>query len=259
MRRSLRAVCEDAYAYLETRSAVDGVRFAVRRLEDDPLFNAGTGSVLQRDGKARMSASIMDGALRRFSAVLNIEGVRHPVDVASALQGEEDRVLAGSGAVRFAREQGIAPWNSVTPVRLHQWQRRVRDRSAQGTVGAIALDVDGRLAAATSTGGKGFERVGRVSDSGLPVGNYADDQVAVSCTGLGEEIVDEALAVRIAQRVADGRSLAQALALTFRELRARERRVGAIGLDRRGRWAASTTLPVLFAVTRTPARMTETF
>ena len=256
---SLRAICAEAYAYLKTHSALESVAFAVQRLEDDPLFNAGTGSTLQEDGRARMSASIMDGSILRFAAVLNIERARNPVRVAQALLSEADRVLAADGAIRFARAKGFAPWDPVTLQRRRQWQERRRDRASRGTVGALALDRAGRLAAATSTGGKGFERVGRVSDSGLPVGTYASAQVAVSCTGLGEDILDEALAVRIAQQVEDGRALQRAFARTFRQLRARRRHVGAIGLDGRGRFAWATIPPALFAVAQTGSRQVVTF
>lgn len=259
LRRLLRHICDETSEILATSSAVEAVAYAVRRFEDHPAFNAGTGSVLQRDGAARMSASIMDGAHVRFAAVLNIERVRNPVLVAKLLLAEPDRVLAGAGAMRFARSHGIAPWNPVTSARLRQWRTRRREAIPRETVGAVALDRDGRLAAATSTGGKGFERVGRVSDSGLPVGNYANHQVAISCTGLGEEIIDEGLAVRLAQHVADGASLRRAFACVFRELRARVRRVGAIGVDRQGQVVWQTTLPVLFAAARCGRRLVESF
>ncbi len=255
-RRSLRAICESAADYLADHSAVESVVRAVAQLEDDPLFNAGTGSSVQRDGRVRMSAAIMDGRHRRFAAVLNIERVRHPILIAQALLERSDRVLAGTQATRFARSLGFPSWNPVTTIRLAQW-RRQRASEGHGTVGAVALDRQGHLAAATSTGGKGFELPGRVSDSGLPIGNYADPNVAISCTGIGEDIIDEGLAVRIAQRVADGDSLSRAFRRTFRELAARHRRAGAIGLDRRGRVTWDTTLPVLLAMRRTVTRQLE--
>lgn len=250
IRQRLRAISERAFEHLQHHSALEAAVFAVQRLEDDPFFNAGTGSALQQDKVARMSASVMDGSRLRFGAVVNIERVKNPVLVARALLEERDRILAGQQATRFARARGIPAWNPVTPARLQQW--RTRRRGRHGTVGAVALDARGRLAAATSTGGKGFETPGRVSDSGLPVGNYANADVAISCTGIGEDIADEALAVRIAQRIMDGRSLQQAFAKAFRELRRHRRRAGAIGLDRDGRFAWATTTPVLFAVARTP-------
>jgi L-asparaginase len=123
----------------------------------------------------------------------------------------------------------------------------------------VARDAEGRLAAATSTGGKGFELPGRVSDSALPVGNYADEAVAVSCTGFGEDIIDTGLAVRLAQQVADGRPLREAFRRTFGALTAEGRRAGAVGVDRQGRWGWATTLPVLLAVARTAAGRRESF
>ena len=270
IRGHLRRICDEAYAHLASQSAVEMVVQTVARLEDHPLFNAGTGSVLQRDGVARMSASVMDGSRHRFAGVLNIERVRHPVHVAQLLLEEDDRVLSGAGATRFARQHGLPVWDPVTPARRRQWLRRQpafratgyrrgrgagrRDQDRYDTVSAVALDGIGRLAAATSTGGKGFERIGRVSDSGLPPGNFADARVAVACTGLGEEILEEGLAVRLAQRVHDGLTLARAFALTFRELRERHRRVAAIGVDDQGRWAWAATVPALFAVGRIAAR-----
>ena len=260
LRRNLRAISARAYEHLKTHNALETVSFAVRLLEDDPLFNAGTGSSLQADGRARMSASIMDGRTLRFAAVLNIERVRHPVLVADALLDEEDRVLAGPGATRYARSKRLGSWNPVTALRRRQWQQRRREQTTgYGTVGALALDADGALAAATSTGGKGFERAGRVSDSGMPVGNYANAEVAVSCTGVGEDIVDEALAARLAQRATDGAPLKKAWAVTFGETTVRRRQVGAVGLDRHGQWAWSTTAPLLAAVARTAARWAESY
>ena len=259
IRRALRTVAREAYAYLSEHAAVEAAAFTVQRLEDAPLFNAGTGAALQRDGRARMSASIMDGVQRRFAAVLNIERVRHPVLVARALLEEDDRVLAGPEALRFARAAGFPSWDPITAARRRQWRRWPHRCAGYGTVGAVALDLDGRLATATSTGGKPWARPGRVSDSGQPVGNYANPMAAVSCTGIGEEIVEEGLAVRIAQRCADGLLLARAFTRTFRELAACGRRAGAIGLDVHGRVAWATTLPVLFAVAWTRRGRMESF
>lgn len=259
LRRQLTAICDEAYVFLQRHSALESVVWAVERLEDDPWFNAGTGSVLQADGRAWMSASVMDGARGRFGGVLNVERVRHPVRVARALLDGPDRLLAGPGATRFAQSLGMPVWDPVTPERLRAWRRRHRDRTTQGTVGAVALDAAGRLAAATSTGGKPLARLGRVSDSGMPVGNFADARVAVICTGLGEDIIEDALAVRIAQQVADGRPLPRAMALAQYRLRHRRRRAAAIGIDRKGRMAWTTTLNVLLAVGRAGRRRVVSF
>lgn len=259
IRRNLRNISEKAFNYLKTHNALETVSFAVRLLEDDPLFNAGTGSTLQRDGRARMSASIMDGASLRFAAVLNIERVRNPVLVADALLDEQDRVLAGPGATRFARSKGFGVWNPISAARRKQWQQQMRDRSEHGTVGAVALDMEGRLSAATSTGGKGFEYAGRVSDSGTPAGNYANGKVAVSCTGMGEDILDDGLAMRVALRVEDGMPFKKTMALTLQELKANRRRVGLVALDHQGQWAWETTAPLLVAVARTNTRWSESY
>jgi L-asparaginase len=259
IRRNLRAICEQAYERLQTHTALETVAYAVKLLEDDPLFNAGTGSVLQEDGRPRMSASIMDGATMRFAGVLNIEQVQNPVLVADALLEERDRVLAGPGATRFARSRGFPVWNSATAVRRKEWQQRWREEAKQGTVGAVALDGHGQLAAATSTGGKTYARVGRISDSGMPAGNFANAHVAVSCTGIGEDIIDEGLAIRLSQRVEDGTPLKKAFATTLQELKTRGRRAGAVALDGHGQFVWGTTLPVLVATARTPGRWAESF
>ena len=272
---------------LRQGNALEMVVLAVQRLEDDPLFNAGTGSVLQRDGMARMSAAVMDGSRLRCAGVLNIQRVKNPVLVAQTLLDRSDgRVLAGPEAVRYARSLGHRPWNPVTPERLRQWSHALRlaagrlsrlkaERSlsvtpqgvgwraqrvlSHGTVGAVALDGEGRLAAATSSGGRSMAWPGRVSDSGLPVGNYANTRVAISCTGHGEDIIDEGLAVRIAQRMIDGASLSHAFRRTFRELTQRARQAAAIGVDSTGRLTWASTVPALYALGRTAGRFVEAF
>jgi L-asparaginase len=256
-RARLRRIFERAYEHLHSHSALETVAFAVALLEDDPAFNAGTGSTLQRDGVARMSASIMDGPSMRLAGVANIERVRNPVLVAQALLDGPDRILAGPGATRVARRLGFGPWDPVTAHRRAQWQTQHRGR--HGTVGAVALDAEGRLAAATSTGGKGYETPGRVSDSCLPSGNYATTRVAVSCTGMGEHINEEGVAVRIAQRVEDGATLAGAMARTFRDLRARDREAGGVAVDAAGRLSWRTTCAILYGIGRSRARRVETF
>ena len=272
IRKSLRRIAADAFDFAATHTALETAVRAVQQLEDDPLFNAGTGSALQEDGAARMSASVMDGIAGRFAGAINIERVRNPVLVARALLDQHDRILEGVHATLFARSLGFSDWDPVTPERLQRWTkrreqqrgtlgRRAGGRSADrhGTVGAVVVDRDGALAAATSTGGRGFERPGRVSDSATPAGNFATMDIAISCTGTGEDIIDEALAARLAQCVGDGRTLSQSFQITFRELRARKREAGAIAVDRRGMLRWDTTLPALFAVGHADAKRVESF
>lgn len=222
-----------AYAHLLKHTAFETAAYAVQLLEDDPLFNAGTGSQIQSDGIIRMSAAIMDGRSQRFSGVINLEDVQNPIQVALKLFPEEDRVLGGAGALQFARDQGFPVYNPEIPQRRLEFEAKSR-ATGQGTVGCVALDASGQLAAATSTGGKGFERVGRISDSATVAGNYANAHCAVSCTGVGEDIVSGAVAAKIVTRVSDGFSGTAATTKTFEELKPYDGFAGAIVLTAAG-------------------------
>jgi L-asparaginase len=230
---ALTEIIKLSYSFLETHSALDTVVYAVELLENCELFNAGIGSQIQRDGKIRMSASLMDGVSKKFSGVINIEGVKNPIRVAEKLLQEEDRVLGGEGALLFARAHGFSYFNTETPQRRTEFESKLRS-SKTGTVGCVALDKEGRLAAATSTGGKGFELPGRVSDSATVAGNFASDECGVSCTGVGEDIVSGATAVKIATRVRDGLSIKESFERSFSELKPFDGFAGAIAIDNKG-------------------------
>jgi beta-aspartyl-peptidase (threonine type) len=171
-------------------SALDAVTVAVAVLEDDPLFNAGTGSVLNRDGEVEMDAAVMTGHDLRFGAVAAIRRVRNPVLVArQVMERSGHALLVGEGAVRFAREHGFGDCDPITAEALSAFQRARADL-ALGTVGAVALDGEGWLAAATSTGGTLLKLPGRVGDTPLPgAGTYATRDAAVSATGKGELVM----------------------------------------------------------------------
>ncbi len=231
--QALKRIAEAAHAYLLTHSALETVAFAVQMLEDDPLFNAGTGSQIQSDGIIRMSAAIMDGQSARFSGVINLENVQNPIQVAVQLFSEDDRVLGGEGAGKFAKEAGFPFYNPEIPQRRGEYEAKLK-ATGIGTVGCVALDGLGRLAAATSTGGKGFERVGRISDSATVAGNYANEFCAVSCTGVGEDIVSGAIAAKIVTRVSDGMAATVAVERTFNELKSFDGFAGAIVLTATG-------------------------
>jgi L-asparaginase len=235
-------------------------------LEDDTRFNAGTGSVLQSDGQIRMSASLMEGAVQRFSGVINVSRVQNPIHLAEFLQSSPDRVLSENGAAELMRELNTPPYNPLTDLRLQEWiQERqanfektmagvvaekelvTSSEAGRGTIGVVALDSQGGLAVGTSTGGKGFERIGRVSDSATPAGNYATRHAAVSCTGIGEHIIDECLAARIVVRVTDGISLTEAMQRSFQEAKDHGRDFGAIAIDATGAIAWGKTSQVLLA------------
>jgi len=231
--QALLRIAKASHEFLKTHSAADTVVYAVSLLEDDALFNAGIGSQIQSDGKIRMSASLMDGATQKFSGVINIEDVKNPIQVAQKLMSYDDRVLGGEGATAFARKNGFAAFSTEIPQRRSEYEAKLKS-AGTGTVGAVAIDKDGNLAAATSTGGKGFEIPGRISDSATVAGNYANSACAVSLTGVGEDIVSNATAAKIATRVTDGFSLQAAFAKTFNELKPYDGFAGAIAIDSRG-------------------------
>ena len=230
---ALERIVKDSYAFLKTHSALETVVYAVSLLEDDELFNAGIGSQIQSDGKIRMSAAIMDGETQKMSGVINIEDVKNPVEVAQILMQYDDRVLGGSGATNFARENGFEFFSNEIPQRRSEYEAKLKSLGT-GTVGCVALDKNGKIAAATSTGGKGFEIPGRISDSATVAGNYANSFCGVSLTGVGEDIVSNATAAKIVTRVTDGFTLQDAFAKTFDELRLYDGFAGAIAIDNQG-------------------------
>lgn len=216
----VRGACAAGWAVLSAGgSALDAVEVAVRALEDDPTFNAGTGAALTSAGDVELDASIMDGETLRCGAVAVVKDVRNPVSLARAVMERTEHVLlAGPGASAFARELGIpAHANAllVTPQQRARWEAARRGAAAgarSGTVGAVARDARGHLAAATSTGGMSMKRPGRVGDTPIAgAGTYADDRLAaVSCTGLGERILRLTLARHAADLVGRGLSAASA-------------------------------------------------
>ncbi|SEM82106.1 L-asparaginase [Chryseobacterium taichungense] len=230
---SLKEIVKRTFEYLQYHSAFDTAAFAVSLLEDDELYNAGTGSQIQSDGVIRMSAAIMDGKTEKMSGVINIQDVKNPIFVAKALMKEDDRVLGGSGAKKYATEHGFENFSTEIPKRREEYQAKLNN-GGKGTVGCVVIDKNGKLAVATSTGGKGFEIPGRISDSATVAGNYANAFCAVSCTGVGEDIVSNATAAKIVTRVTDGMSLQNAFEKTFEELKTIDGFAGAIAIDKDG-------------------------
>jgi L-asparaginase len=260
VRQSLHRIVAETYdLLLNGASAKEAVVRGCQLLEDEPRFNAGTGSVLQSDGQIRMSASLMDGTTQRFSGTINVSRLKHPIDLARFLQDSRDRVLSDYGSAELLRELNIPIYDPLTDLRLNEWMQERKDDFSKdmagvvaespgtGTIGVVALDSSGHLAAGTSTGGKGFERIGRVSDSAMPAGNYANGKAAVSCTGIGEDIIDECLAAKIVIRVTDGFELKQALERSFAESHENKRDLGAIAIDANGAIAWGKTSDVILA------------
>lgn len=226
-------IAKQSYEYLKSHTALETVTYAVSLLEDNALFNAGIGSQIQSDGKIRMSASIMDGTSKKMSGVINIEDVKNPVQVAEKLLSVDDRILGGEGATAFARKNGFEYFSTEIPQRKEEYLAKLKSNGT-GTVGCVALDKNKKIAVATSTGGKGFEIVGRISDSATVAGNYANEICGVSCTGVGEDIVSGAVASKIVTRVTDGFSIKDAFAKTFAELKPFDGFAGAIAIDING-------------------------
>ena len=216
-------------------------------LESDEAFNAGFGAALQQDGDARVSAALMDGRRQRFSGVIGLSRVKHPSQIALAQQDASSRVLGHPGAEFRARELGLPPESLVTNRRLRQWHDKASSPETQSydTVGVVICDQSGHCIAGTSTGGRGFEYPGRVSDSATVAGNYASQFCAISATGIGEEIVDDALCARLETRVRDGLSLSQAAQRCFQEANAASRSYGWIAVGSNGAWSVAHTTPAM--------------
>lgn len=251
--------------------AVTAVEAAIKVMEGSGLFNAGTGAHLQLDGARRMDASIMEGLALRAGAVAGIERIRHPISAARLVMEKTAHVLlVGPHATRFAahfklERQTRRPRKPALPPSqrnaMHEAvtatgpQRRMlrlyRKMMGEETVGAVALDAEGTVAAGSSTGGIAFMLPGRVGDSPLiGCGVYADNEAgAVSMTGLGESIIRIAVAKEIADRLAMGASPAAATRLTLDKLvhRIEGGAAGALVLAPNGRFAIRHTTPTMCA------------
>jgi beta-aspartyl-peptidase (threonine type) len=229
------AAAEAGLRSLSRGSAVDAVVAAVRLLEDAPCCNAGTGAALTRDGTVELDASVMDGSTMRSGAVACLPPFRHPIDVArSVMDDGRYHLLVGSGAAEFAvahRHDPVSAEQLITPERLAELAE-LRSR-AGNTVGAVALDKAGRLAAATSTGGVAGHHPGRVGD--VPIvgaGTYAAPRAACSCTGDGEAFARACAAFSLVEGCPDYVGMDAAAAL--RHIRSTFRGTGGViflGID----------------------------
>ena len=264
--REYRAKLEEAlragHAILEQGgTSLDAVVAAVNIMEDSPLFNAGKGAVFTSEGTNELDASIMDGATLRAGAVAGVKRVKNPIDLARAVMEHSPHVmLAGAGAERFAEEQGIEMVDPEYFYTEHRWEALQRAQAREsiadayrhdgrsvaflmhdhkfGTVGAVALDRHGNLAAATSTGGMTNKRWGRIGDSPIiGAGTYANNaSCAVSATGHGEFFIRNVVAHEICARVEyGGESLEEAANYVVMEkLVEQGADGGVIALDRLG-------------------------
>lgn len=268
-RAALEAALRAGHASLQAGApAMDAVKAAITVLEDAPSFNAGRGAVFTHEGRNELDAAVMDGASGQAGAVAGVTRVRNPILLADAVMTSSPHVmLVGEGAEAFARTQDLAfvePDYFRTERRWQQLQRALdAERSAQpqaslppgdarpyfGTVGAVALDAQGRLAAGTSTGGMTNKRYGRVGDAPIiGAGTWADAQCAVSGTGWGEYYIRAAAAHEICARVrlrGDDIRVASD-AVIDREIPAAGGDGGAIALDANGRVAFPFNTPGMY-------------
>lgn len=273
-RCGLETALKIGYAILESGgSSIDAVEAATRELEDFPLFNAGRGSVFTHEGKQEMDACIMDGHQLKAGAVAFVRNIRNPISLARKVMEQTEHVLlAGEGANQFAEQIGIKTEPDEYFFTEHRWlqlqealaagrvqldhvpglgtiatgfsdnpKSTIQNPKSLGTVGAVACDKYGGLAAATSTGGMTNKKFGRVGDTPLiGLGNYADDTVAVSCTGHGEYFMLGVTAYDVAARMKyKGLSLEDAAQETIDHLSQINGEGGLIAVDSHG----NITLP----------------
>lgn len=262
-RNGLEAALRAGWSILEDRgSAIEAVEAAVVSLEDFPLFNAGRGSVFTHEGTNEMDAAIMDGSALKAGAVAFVRNVKNPIKLARlVMQRTEHVLLAADGANKFATEMNVEHAPDEYFFTEHRWQQlqdaiaagRVQldhtqaetrpvgsvtrgQETSLGTVGAVACDSEGRLAAATSTGGMTNKKFGRVGDTPIiGAGNYADGTCAVSCTGHGEYFMLGVTAYDVAARMKyKGLSLDDAASETIEHLRSIGGEGGLIAVDSLG-------------------------
>jgi L-asparaginase / beta-aspartyl-peptidase len=266
-RAGLAEAIEAGYALLQDGgSSLDAVTRAVVLLEDNPLFNAGRGSVFTLDGRNELDASIMEGRTLKAGAVCGLTRIRNPVELARAVMERSEHVmLAGAGAEEFASSRGIPfvpqsyfhtpeRWRQLERIRSGEFALSGHTISHVGTVGAVALDTHGHLAAATSTGGMTGKRFQRIGDSPIiGAGTYADDRsCAVSATGHGEIFIRAAIAHDVCAHMRyGGLSVGEAARQTiFGELAALGGEGGVIAIDARGEIAMEFNSEGMFRASR---------
>jgi L-asparaginase / beta-aspartyl-peptidase len=266
-RAGLAAALDAGYAVLQRRgTSLDAVTRAVMVLEDNPLFNAGYGSVFTLDGRNELDASIMDGSTLKAGAVCGVTHIRNPVELARTIMEHSEYVmLGGAGAEEFALSRGFAlvprsyfhtaeRWKQLERIRSGDTELSALTISHVGTVGAVALDGEGRLAAATSTGGMTGKRFNRIGDSPIiGAGTYADDRsCAVSATGHGEVFIRAAVAHDVCSRMRfGGRALRDAVReVVLGELTKLHGDGGVIAIDARGEIAMEFNSEGMFRASR---------
>jgi beta-aspartyl-peptidase (threonine type) len=238
-------------------SALDAVVAAIQVMEECPLFNSGKGAVFNAEGKNELDASIMDGKTLKAGAVAGVMIIRSPVEAARRVMDSSAHVMmAGRGAEEFARVQGLELVDPSYFYTEESWQEylkvkaRIENDGRKGTVGAVALDQQGNLAAATSTGGMVYKKYGRIGDSPvIGAGTYASNEsCAISCTGHGEFFIRNSVAFDVSARMLYlGETIDQAANFIINEkLKAQGAAGGLIALDKDGNLSMPFNTPGMF-------------
>ncbi|MGE5372492.1 MAG: isoaspartyl peptidase/L-asparaginase family protein [Solirubrobacterales bacterium] len=252
-----------------SKGVLDAAEQAVNSLEDNPVFSAGTGSVLNATGEAEMDAAIMDGESGRCAAVAAIRMVRNPVSVARRVMEKTGYVLlAGDGAVEFARDEWFPPYNPVTEEQYKAWVKGRKAQAAGNTSGFhtyLGLPMDtvgglvchrGRMAAASSTGGMFLKHPGRVGDTPvIGAGLYASKAGAAACTGHGERFIECTGAARAIWLLEQGASVEEAAKAVLERISAAGSVGGILVIDAKGRYTAmhnGRSMPVAVVVNGKP-------
>lgn len=263
VKAEIQKALDAGYAILENGgSATDAVVAAIEILEDSPNFNAGKGAVMNKEGKHELDASIMRGSDLQAGAVASLSNVKNPIAAALAVMDNSDHVmLAGQGAEQFAKSQKLEIVKNdyfTTPHVLSSWEQMKSEGSITpesrafekfGTVGCVAFDRNGNIAAGTSTGGMMNKSFGRIGDSPIiGAGTYADNQTCgVSCTGQGEYYIRLCVAKEISDQIAFGKkSLDKSMAYTLERLSEMEAFGGMIAIDKFGNVSMDFNTPSMY-------------
>jgi L-asparaginase / beta-aspartyl-peptidase len=270
---TLRLAIDTAYQVLEKGgSAVDAVELAIIVMEDSPLFNAGRGSVFNAEGKIEMEASIMDGSNRKAGAVTNVQLVKNPISLCKHIMLNADQFyLSGEGALAYAKKNGLKIETKEyfeTESRWKKYEKAKKKNASEldhdekmGTVGAVAMDKNGNIAAGTSTGGLNFKKFGRIADSSIiGAGTFADNTTcAISCTGLGEYFIRTSAAHEVSAQIKYKKvSLKDAMHdVLFEQIKPMKGRGGMIGIDSQGNVAAEFTTTGMYRAWKTSTGKSE--
>ncbi|NPA33442.1 MAG: isoaspartyl peptidase/L-asparaginase [Chlorobi bacterium] len=241
-------------------SAIDAVVVSVKALEDNPLFNAGKGSVPNEKGIVEMDAAVMDGKTLNAGAVTMVKHIKNPILLALKVMQESEHVLlGGEGAEEFALEQGFELVENRYFITEERWKQYVKkflsehkkvvEINSLGTVGSVAVDKDGNVAAATSTGGLLFKHMGRIGDTPLiGAGTYADNEgAAVSTTGLGEFFIRTTTAFQINILTKFGTPIAEAVRKVLQQVKTLGGTGGVIAINKNGEHVIDCVSPGIFS------------